>query len=363
VAVAAGDAAEARRQVKRADGLLDDPPLTMLLSAQALQLAGDERAAEKFFAAMLTRPETEFLGVRGLLTQALKRGERGRANELALRAYRLRPRSEWVASNLFDLQVKAGTWKDARDTLNRSARHRLIAPETRRARAVALDCQMAADALARGDGGAALKLLRRAHDADPGFVPAAARLARLLAERGRGGRAAGVVERTWAVNPHPDLAAIYWRARGADDALSRVKAAQRLARLNPAHAESRLAIAETALEARLWGEARHHLEVVAGDAPSARICRRMAELDEAEHGDLAAARSWLLRATQADPDPAWVCGDCGNTVPEWMIVCGNCGAFAGFAWRSPPHVMRLAGDGATGAAAPVLAAPAAARDT
>ena len=35
VAVAAGDAEEARRQARRADLLLNEPPLTMLLSAQA----------------------------------------------------------------------------------------------------------------------------------------------------------------------------------------------------------------------------------------------------------------------------------------------------------------------------------------
>ncbi|NQV44680.1 MAG: heme biosynthesis protein HemY, partial [Rhodospirillales bacterium] len=70
VAVAAGDAEEARRQARKADNLLSEPPLTMLLSAQAAQLSGDERAAERFFRAMTENRETEFLGLRGLLNQA-----------------------------------------------------------------------------------------------------------------------------------------------------------------------------------------------------------------------------------------------------------------------------------------------------
>src|SRR5262249_57792128 len=74
VAVAAGDAGEARRQAKLAGTLLNDPPLTLLLAAQAAQLDGDERAAEKYFRAMLDRPETAFLGLRGLLMQSLKAG-------------------------------------------------------------------------------------------------------------------------------------------------------------------------------------------------------------------------------------------------------------------------------------------------
>ena len=52
VAVSAGDVEEAMRSVKRVEVLLNEPPLTMLLSAQAAQLSGDEKAAEMFFKAM-----------------------------------------------------------------------------------------------------------------------------------------------------------------------------------------------------------------------------------------------------------------------------------------------------------------------
>ena len=45
VAVAAGDATEARRQAQKVNGLLGEPPLTKLLSAQAAQLNGDEESA------------------------------------------------------------------------------------------------------------------------------------------------------------------------------------------------------------------------------------------------------------------------------------------------------------------------------
>lgn len=342
VAVAAGDAAEARRQMKRADGLLGDPPLTMLLSAQALQLSGDEKAAEKFFSAMLARSETEFLGLRGLLIQALKRDDTDKARGLAERAFRLQPRSEWAVSTLFDLQARTGAWKAARDTLGHSAKHGLVDADTHRERAAALDFQMALDALAGGEESAAVKLLRRVADAAPGFAPAVARLARLDLDGGHGGRAASLIERGWAAAPHPDLALLYWRARGAEDALARVKAAQRLAGQHPDHRESHIIIAEAALEARLWGEARRHLGLAGGDEPPARVCRLMAELEEAEHGDMAAARAWLVRATLADPDPAWVCGECGHVVAEWRIRCDHCDAFAGFRWRTPPHVAKLA---------------------
>jgi HemY protein len=346
VAVAAGDADEARKQVRRADGLLEDPPLTLLLSAQTAQLSGDSKAAEKFFKAMMDRPETEFLGVRGRLTQALKADDDKAALALAERAAQLRPKSEWVARNLLDLQVRNGVWSDAKATLDRAVKNRLVAEDEAGHRRVVLDFQLSEAARADGDTARATKLLRGAFDRDPGFVPAALRLARSHIENGRGGKAAGFIETAWSHAPHPDLAQAYFDARGANDGLERVKTAERLARSNPDHRESHLTVAEAALEARLWGEARKHLAAAAGDAPSARVCRLMAELEESEHGDTAAAREWLVRASMADPDPAWVCGDCGNTVREWAIVCGNCEAFASFAWGTPPHVIRLAGPAA-----------------
>lgn len=349
VAVAAGDAEDARRQGKRAEGLLDDPPLTMLLSAQAAQLAGDERAAEKFFTAMLKRPETEFLGLRGLLAQSLKQADWEQGLALARRAYRLKPKSDWVAANLFDLQLRAGQWADAEMTLAATVRGALVGAEEGARRHAVLLHQRSLEAGARADGADSLRLARQAFEKDPAFVPGAVHLVRLLLAAGKARKAAQAIERAWRRQPHPDLAEVYRAARPGANALEHLRALQHLAELNPDHAESHLAVARAALEARLWGEARQHLEAVNGAAASATVCRLMAELEESEHGDTGRAREWLTRASVADPGPAWVCGDCGMVVAEWTALCPKCSSFDSLAWRHPPGAARLA------AAAPVEA--------
>ncbi|HYN38975.1 MAG TPA: heme biosynthesis HemY N-terminal domain-containing protein [Rhodospirillales bacterium] len=307
VAVAAGDAEMARRQARRAEALLDGRSLTMLLSAQAAQLQGDDQAAQRFFLAMRERPDTEFLGVRGLLAQAVKRQDWEEALRLGERAYRLNPKSEWVVSTLFDLQKRAGRWADAEATLKqRMALHLLPAAAAPRERADILLRQSEA-----GPGDAALALAKKAHQADPGYPAAAARYARLLIAAGRHARAAEVIERAWQACPDPELADLYWDARQTHDALAKVKAAQRLATHNPDHVESRIAVAVAALEARLWGEARTNLESVAGENATPRVCRMMAELEEAEHGDLSRARIWLMRATADEHGPSM-----SSSVPE-----------------------------------------------
>ncbi len=340
VAVAAGDAEEAQRYARKADVLLAEPPLTLLLSAQAAQLKGDEDAARKYFAAMLNRPETEFLGLRGLLTQALRRGEESAALRLAERAHTMRPRTPWVLTNLLELQVRAGDWQRAQATLAELVKAKLVAAPTGRHHRAAL--LLAQSREAASDAAAALALAAEAQDLVPEFAPAAARRAQLLKGSGKLHKAAKAIETAWRRQPHPLLASAYAALFAEEPALARVKRLERLAALNPDHVESRLAVAEAALAAQLWGEARRQLAAAGADGaaerlPASRICRLMAALEEAENGDGAAARLWLARAGEAPPDPLWVCASCDAESREWQPLCPRCREFDSLAWRTPSH--------------------------
>lgn len=362
VAVAAGDAEEAKRQARIAHGLLPEPPLTLLLAAQAAQLSGDETAARRYFTAMLDRPETAFLGLRGLLNQALAKGDTAEALKLATRAHAERPDAGWAAKALLDLELKQGEWISARRTVKAVEKLKAIGgADSRRIEGVTLVEQarlepepVRATALARD----AAKLL-------PEFVPALAIEARALARAGRARDAEKVIEKAWGRGlAHPTLAAAYAAIRPGETALERARRFEKLASTRPDHAESRLALAETAVAAGLWGSARKALEAIEAvmkDAPSARLCRLMARLEEGEHGDLARARRWLMAAADAPPDAAWVCGHCGAVAADWSGRCGHCNSFDSLAWKEGARVApsMLAGGGEVPALAPVPAPSAA----
>lgn len=341
VAVAAGDVAEARRWARKADTLLDEPPLTMLLSAQAAQLNGDEAAARRYFESMLKHNDTAFLGVRGLLMQAIKSGDKMEALRLAQQAYGLRPETGWVVDQLFELQVESGLWDDANETIAAAIRRRSVPAAEARKRRAAVLVEQGRAAQAEGNEEIAMSRLREAHDLDPTLVPATVGLARVFKTRDRAGKAARLIEEAWARAPNPELASAYGEVIDGKDPLARVKQFQRLFSFRPDHPESHVALAQVSLAAKLWGEARKHLTAAAADAPTARVCRLMAELEEAEKGDMAAARQWLSRATTAVPDEAWVCNECGAIAGGWTAVCGNCDAFGSLAWQAPPRAARL----------------------
>jgi HemY protein len=347
VAVAAGDAEEAQKLARKADVLLAEPPLTLLLSAQAAQLDGDEHAARKYFTAMLERAETEFLGLRGLIMQTLRGGDEMGALKLVERAKALRPRTPWVLSSLFELQARAGKWLEAEMTLAEAAKRKALpTSETRHHRAVLLH-EMSRTAEAQGDASAALQHAATAHAHDPGFGPAAVRYATMLRLNGRKRAAAKAIEAAWRAAPHPSLAEAYGALFAEEPPLARVKHFERLAAVNPSHPESHIAVAGAALGARLWGEARRLLEAVGAVAhdhassPTPRVCRLMAEIEGGQHADNGAAHAWHARAAAtSNLDATYVCSACGAESTNWEALCPQCRAFNSLTWRTPGGVSR-----------------------
>ncbi len=363
VAVAAGDPQEAQRCARRADALLADPPLTLLLSAQAAQLGGDETAAKKFFTAMLDRPETEFLGLRGLLNQALRAGDRGTALRLTERAATLRPDTVWVVESLFELEAREGRWDATLETLAQAVKRRIIPRERGRHHRGVILYELGLAALASGDRSRGRKLAAQARALTPDLATPAAHHARLLLRDRRTGAAARAIESAWRTIPHPELARVYAAIHEGAPPLDRFKCLERLAAQSPDARETHLAVAEAALDAQLWGEARRHLEQALNapappfvarlpnpasfsvtpdpneaaslTGPTPRLCVMMARLEEAENGVGPGSREWLDRAVTAMPDPRYVCATCGGESLEWRSLCPHCGRFDALAWGTP----------------------------
>ncbi len=128
VAVAAGDDEEARLQTKKAISLVGEPPLALLLAAQASQLEGDDETAQRYYTQMLQSKETEFLGLRGLYLAAVRRGDGPQAISIAERARVLRPKTRWALNALFDLNVARGAWSEAAAALDAQTRATLPQP-------------------------------------------------------------------------------------------------------------------------------------------------------------------------------------------------------------------------------------------
>lgn len=362
VALAAGQAAEAGRHARSAARLLDGAPIPLLLAAEAASRQGDADAARQSYIRLLERPETEFLGLHGLIGHALRAGDDTAALRLAEQARRLRPDAAWLLDTLLALEARAGDWAAARTALAEASRRRVIPADRLRHHQGVVVYELSRQAERADDTRRAVRLAARALKLTPDLAAPAVHYARLLLALGRKRAARRAIERAWAGAPHPELARLYLDLDPEAGPLVRAAAAQRLATHNPSSIESHVAVAEAALSARLWGEARHHLTLaLAGTSSSAgasrRLCRLMAELEESEAGDAARAREWLDRAVVAPPDPAHLCSHCGSAHAAWHPVCPRCGRFDTLQWRMGSPDATAIAQSPSPAGEPMLPAP------
>ena len=344
VAIGAGDSDAAQRHAVEAEKLLKREPMVLLLRAQAAQLSGNQDKAEATFAEMLNLPETRALGLRGLHIEAQRRGDPEAAYayaEEALRSGTL----PWAGEAVLAYRAQRGDWAGALTAVERNTGGRLTdRPTANRQRAV-LNTALASE-ISERDPDEALSLLRDALKVEPTLVPAAALAGRLLTRKGDIRRASKLVETAYAATPHPDLADAYVAVRPGDAAADRLARAETLARIAPRHPESLMAVSRAALEAREFERARTTLKPLLdgedGGRPTVKVCRLMAEIEEAEHGETGSLFEWLQRASRAPRDPAWVAD--GMVSDRWAPVSPVTGQLDAFAWTTPKEQLSRGDD-------------------
>lgn len=332
VAVTAGDADIATKSAKAAEKLLSEPSLTLPLAARAAELRGDSKGAAGFYKVMLGKPATELAARRVLLTQAQERGDRAAALEHARRALELRPKADWPAKALAELEAGGGNWLEADAALAKAQKVKALPKADAGHRRAALLIEEARQAHATGRPESALQAAQAAFDLDPARVPAASLLARLLARAGKHAKATKVLEQAWRLSPHPDLATAWGETAADQNPLALVKRHEALLALKPGQPDAHFALAEAAIVAKLWGVARSHLEKVREQAPTTRVFRRLADVARAEKGEGADAQAFLNQAMSAAADPRWRCTSCGTSHSDWHAVCDECGSVDTITW-------------------------------
>ncbi|MGE0742191.1 MAG: heme biosynthesis protein HemY [Hyphomonadaceae bacterium] len=304
IAAEAGEFEEARRHADKAEDLIDEPRLALLLQARAAEVAGDTANAERAYSGMLQNEDTEVLGRKGLMAAALKRGDRTAARAHAEAALKASKTSIWPFQYAFDLAVQAADWENAIEILDTGDKRKQIEDKVaKRRRAVLMTAQaqrMERDRRADKAAEMAQKAFRMA----PAFAPAGAMAARLLVGEGKAERAASILEEAWENGPHPALAHAY---RDLTPGESREARAQRMAGLADRRRDSReskIILAELAMERGDWGGAQAALEDAYRENPSSRICILFAQVARGR-GDENAARTWLAQAAAAPRELDW----------------------------------------------------------
>ena len=334
VALAAGDGVNARKLAGVASKLLPPQPMMHVVAAQAAKLAGDTKTARKEFEGLMADPDGAFLGVRGLLVAAVAEGKGREARRLAEKAREINPKSAWAIKTLFDLQVEATDWEEARETLLAGKRSKAFGKEdVKKLQATLYYCQ-AKEAELGNDQTAAIKLVRQALRLKKDFLPAVIMAARLERVEGKKARADKTLRAAWGLTPHPDIAESYLRAGPGEAPDMRYQSALKLARKNPDQTDALLLLAAEAITAKKYTEARKHLDKALEQTTRAQAFVLREALEEARGSSEKIIGEWAEKAEHGTPGPLWKCSNCGAGARQWALHCPRCRMFNTLDWHT-----------------------------
>jgi HemY protein len=339
IAAGAGDAAKAREMSKQAAKLIrsDQEPLINLLDAQTLLLEGDQDSARQKFEAMLDDPEMRLLGLRGLYLEAERLGDRAAARHYAGRAAEVAPQLAWASTATLEERTERGDWDGALKLLDsQKASRQSEKDRTNRRRAVLLTAK--AMSLMDTDPVTAKNAALEANRLQPDLVPAAVVAAKALLRQNDLRKGAKILEASWKIEPHPEVADLYVHARPGDSTHDRLARARKLEALKRNNPESALAVGRAALDAAEYREAREAATSAMRMQPRESAYLLLADIEEAETGDQGRIRQYLSKAVRAPRDPAWVAD--GYVSDRWAPISPISGKLDAFEWRVP--VERLA---------------------
>lgn len=343
-AVAAGDAKLAHYQSYRAKKLLSEQQgLSILLEAQSARLNGDEEGANKAFRRLLENKDTAFLGLRGLLLDALHNHKTDDAEMIARKALTMYPKQPWLLHMVFDLEIRKKDWGKAEEILKKARKVKAFPPAECDGMQAALEMQHAENS---SDPQIKIKHYKAALKAAPAFVPASIALARKYLDLRQKRKARNVIEKAWKLAPHPELAALWVDVSpyktGKDSVAKRFKHWEKLVSLNPAHYESQLAAANAAIRDGLWDKARQYLDAAEKIDQTARLYQLYAHLEEAI-GNQDAAYDMLEKAASQKADKVWVCVQSGHVYDNWHAVAPPHGSFNTIIWDNPQSSFAVLG--------------------
>ncbi|MGH1369892.1 MAG: heme biosynthesis protein HemY [Maritimibacter sp.] len=337
MALASGEERLAMTKAAQAERYLRKPELTNLITAQAAEMAGDQKKATQVYKRLLSDERTRFVGVRGLMKQKLAEGDTETAMKLAEKAFTLKPRHTETQDILLALQATQSDWTGARNTLKEKVKQGALPKDVGKRREAVLALQEAKDIFEDGNSIRAREAAIEVNKLSPDLIPGAILAAKSYMEQSNERYAARVLTKAWSVQPHPDLAAAFARIAPDEDAQSRLKRFKKLVKSAPEHAEARLLMAELNIAAEDFKAARLALGDLPETAPTQRSLTLLAAIERGEGAEDATVRETLTKAVVAPRGAQWICDKCHHIHTDWAPICENCDAFDTLSWKTPPE--------------------------
>lgn len=334
-AIAAGEHKTAVELAEKALKLDKNQNLTQIIHAHALLKDGQIQAAEELFITLTKSDQTRFLGLRGL---ALLRQKQHRLQEvpaLLQKALLARPTSHWALQQLFEINIRQNEFEKAEVVIEQlQLTGGITKTQAKRSKALLLWVK-AETALKNTDYNTFYEACNESVKLAPGLIPAATTLAKYYQESNRHSKAWKTLVAAYETSPHPSYLESLRVVFPNTSSLELYQQAEELVGSQQQQPASLIILSQLAIEAKLWGQARLHLNILGQQQPSQSYFRLMALLEQNEYPNKDnKAEHYLYESSMAPQDPSWVCQNCHHIDTNWTPFCSKCNSFDDLQWHT-----------------------------
>lgn len=276
---------------------LEKNPFFLWIAGNIFEKTKHYLEAEQCFMTLIAQPNTFFLGLKGQIQAALKRGDFNRAYDLLKRAEKNFNSSPWILKHFLALTYEQKKFIDAEKIALRLDDLGYLTKDQSKKQLAYIEYQEALQP--KISQKQKEKYLRQAHYLDPSLTQVSEMLAKLLHEQGHHAQALNILQAAWNQAPTQILGDLYLKILSPKNEETAFEKVKEFIKKNPKNPESLLLLARTSLKARLWGETRAALKLLLEKHPTPVAYQLMAHLESYEHQNMEAAMKWLEKGLQA----------------------------------------------------------------
>ncbi|MEZ5757739.1 MAG: heme biosynthesis HemY N-terminal domain-containing protein [Emcibacteraceae bacterium] len=245
------------------------------------------------------------------------------------------PKNKNLLKLNFLVTARLGNWQSAKVALNSAIEQKnVFNQEEQKHYQAVIDYCLSLEEKAAGNKVESINLLKASLKYDPAFSPAATSAARSFIERDDKRSAEKVLNTIWKVAPTWEIAELIadlYPAESSNEAFRRVK---KLTDGAPEFVESQHLLAQVAISAKQWPDARKALEkVINSSKASQKTFMLMAQLEQKQKNDQKAADVWKEKSDRANQDNHWSCTSCQKKTAHYLPVCPSCNEFDTIKWQ------------------------------
>lgn len=263
-----------------------------------------------FYAELIRNKTTQQAGWQGVITEHVKRGELILASEEVEKLLKENPKETWVLKEALCLLALSKQWQKALTCLDGLYKNKALDKGTYLYQKATLLVEMNKGA--------------EAFDICPALPQAA-----LLAAKQKPAKAQKIFLKSWKSAPSFAVYRAYLALFAKENSLAQFKRTEKLCAENPTAKLNALVLADAAITARLWSEARKELEAYLAQYPlTSDIACQMAIIEMETSHNLSKAIQWIQKTDSIEANSDYICAKCGKKTNEWAALCPVCNGFA-----------------------------------